>query len=427
VKKRRITFVLIILFLAGLSCNLPESQSETATSPPPTLPSPTAEAVYPTETETTEPEIIPTITEEPLVIPESISGSPVGFTTTDGNGMTVTFYDLTGNPVGTINTPGMMTGPSNYMHISGAYTGNPQEVPIVFITPGNQGGVQQILNGETTTVVPMADVQHLRGVPGQDAYVYATVVWNGEALVSRFYPQSAHGGAGTWFWERIDPESWAIVPLSVEGENHELKKVFYTLEPWGIGGDIVYPPRKGLYEMDLDTRENVVHLTEVYKPIGVSPNNEVIAYTESNNRIPAGEHPTITIYNLVTGLMVPIDLAPESNRGGGYAVFSPDNQYVAWMEASGWSMAETPNFRSRVRIADTEGTVLSDKPDIDFAYVTGDPSARWTIPVGWLDGEYLLVEVRGDNWNEPALVKMRFDGTDMSLVASGQFLSFLYP
>jgi len=269
-------------------------------------------------------------------------------------------------------------------------------------------------------------VAHLHGVPGQNALVYTTIAWEGDALISRFYPQTAQEGAGTWFWERIDPGSWAIVPLAIDGENNDLKNVFYTMEPWGIGGDIVFPPRKGLYQLDLRTRANVEHLNEVYRPIGLSPDNKIAAYTRSNNRIPEGTQPTITIYNLLTGSEVPIDLNPGSDRGGGYAVFSPDNQYVAWMEGAGWTMAETPNFHARVRIANMDGVVLTDRTDLVFANLISDPTARWTIPVGWLDGEYLLVEVRGDNWNKPALVKMRFDGTDMSLLSFGQFQGFLY-
>ena len=71
--------------------------------------------------------------------------------------------------------------------------------------------------------------------------------------------------------------------------------------------------------------------------------------------------------------------------------------------------------------------LFADVPDIDFAYITGDSTARWVVPKGWVDGQFLLVEVIGDNWNEPALVVMRFDGTDMVKIVSGQFLSFLYP
>jgi hypothetical protein len=97
------------------------------------------------------------------------------------------------------------------------------------------------------------------------------------------------------------------------------------------------------------------------------------------------------------------------------------------MEGSGWTMAETPTFHSRVRIADINGQVTADLADDSFAAIASDPTARWAVPVGWLDGENLLVEVRGDNWNEPALVIVRYDGSDLRYFVSGKFSGLLYP
>jgi len=98
------------------------------------------------------------------------------------------------------------------------------------------------------------------------------------------------------------------------------------------------------------------------------------------------------------------------------------------MEGSGWMMAETPNFHSRVRIVNTnDGTITADLTDSVFASSASDPTARTVRPVGWLDGEYLLVQVIGDDYNNPRLVKVRYDGTNMSYLATGTFLEFLYP
>jgi hypothetical protein len=44
-----------------------------------------------------------------------------------------------------------------------------------------------------------------------------------------------------------------------------------------------------------------------------------------------------------------------------------------------------------------------------------------------LDGETLLVEVIGEDWNNSSLVKMRFDGSQMSVLARGTFGGFVYP
>jgi hypothetical protein len=427
--KRWFFFVLMCLLLVGLGCNLPAGILATLT-PTATLPPPTAERVQvPTVTKEVEPVIPPTITSEPPQPPvvEMPSTFPVGFLTTSGDGAVVTFYDLSGQPLGIIQTPGLSSGPGNYLHIAGAFAGNPQDLPVVFHTYENMGDLKQTLNGQVNTIVPGPDVANVLGAPGQNAYVYSTVTWTGETLSSYFFVRSPSSSGTSWIWERADPESWAMVPLSLDAENNEPRSIFYTLEPWGIGGDIVFPPRKGLFQLNLENMDNIQHLTEDFNPIGLAPDNSLVAYTEVNNNIGAGTRARITLYNLDSSMIVPIELAPESDRGGGYAVFSPDDQYAAWMEGAGWLMAETPSFHSRVRIADIGGVVLVDIPDTTFAGVAADPTAHWAIPVGWLDGEHLLVEVRGDDWNQPTLVMVRYDGTNMSTLATGNFSGFLYP
>jgi hypothetical protein len=317
----------------------------------------------------------------------------------------------------------MEVGSTFFLHVAGAFTGNPQDVPIIFHSIDNLGELKQVVNGEVINIIQGTDINSLCGVPGQNAYVYESVTWGGDALSTNFFVR----GIASSIWERVDPESWRMAPLAAEGENDQLHSIFYTLEPWGIGGDIVFPPREGLFQLNLKNMENTILMPEDLNPIGLSPDNTYVAYTEVNNYIAAELHPKITLYSLVSGLTVPVELAQGSDRGGGYAVFSPDNQYVAWMEGSGWSMAETPNFHSRVRIANLDGVVLAEITDSDFGVLVADTTVRWAIPVGWLDGETLLVEVRGDNWNEPNLLKVRFDGSNMELLASGVFFEFLYP
>ena len=89
--------------------------------------------------------------------------------------------------------------------------------------------------------------------------------------------------------------------------------------------------------------------------------------------------------------------------------------------------AQTPDFHSRVRIAKLDGTIIADITDIDLANIAGDPTAIWVVPSAWLDNETLLVEVRGDNWNKPALVALRFDRSGMNTLATGKFLGLLFP
>mgnify|MGYP006303821269 CR=1 FL=1 len=228
--------------------------------------------------------------------------------------------------------------------------------------------------------------------------------------------------------ERVDPTSYAVQPLAVQASGGQVEGVWYSLMPWGIGGDIVFAPRKGLYYLDISaggTEE--LFLTEDYNPQGISPDLTWIAYMPADYGFVEEDSANLTLYNLYSTVMVEIPLRPTSDRGAGYVVFSPNNQYVAWMEGSGWMMAETPNFHSKVLIADINGNILAELNDRDVATVAGSPNATWVEPVGWLDGETLLVEVIADDWNNRTLVKMRFDGSQMSVLATGQFAGFIYP
>ena len=214
--------------------------------------------------------------------------------------------------------------------------------------------------------------------------------------------------------------------MGIESVGDVPSGVLFTDTLWGIGGDIVFPPREGLYRVDVTSLDETLLLTEDFNPLGVSPDQRWVAYIPSQGYKDVTT-PELTLYDLVSGLMVTVPLASGSDRGAGYAVFSPDNKYAAWMEGSGWLMAETPNFTSRMRIADMDGNVLADLPVGTLAGITGISNATWAIPVSWLDGDTLIVEICGDDWNNPALVRVRYDGSGLALLAPGIFAGLVYP
>ena len=90
-------------------------------------------------------------------------------------------------------------------------------------------------------------------------------------------------------------------------------------------------------------------------------------------------------------------------------------------------MAEVPNFTSRLRIANSAGAISADIPASTFASAAGDPTVSYVVPVGWLDDEYLLMEARGDEWYNPALIKVRYDGSGLTKIGEGNFAGFIYP
>ncbi|MBN1668604.1 MAG: hypothetical protein JW862_16025 [Anaerolineales bacterium] len=426
-----IFLIVLVLLVISIACNLPagmvsdpvettapvatESQPDTVsepqvtateTSPPPPSPSPT------------------TAPPTPTIIPPVIQ--PVGFGSGDLENETITFYNTGGQALGTIAVPGLSSPEPEHVHIAGPYTGNLQALPLVYHSWGNNGEIKQSLGGNVEFLVTQLDVSELCGAPAQNVYVYSEILWGGEALQTYFYLRTPAGGGASWFWDRDDPTSWAMFPLAVEASNGQVQGLWYTLKPWGIGGDIVFPPQKGLFYLKPDTLEHSLVLTEGFNPVGISPDNNLVAYLPAEHGFIEGADSTLTIYNLESGVMTTVALAPSSDRGAGYAVFSPDNRYLAWMEGSGWQMAETPNFTSRVRIAGTDGSLLADIPASTFASAAGDPSVKHVVPVGWIDTEHLLVEARGAEWYWPALIRIRFDGSNPTRIANGSFIGFLY-
>jgi len=429
----RACFLILVVLVISLGCNLPAILADPTTTPLPPAPQEIEPVEQPGEalpppTTTVEIPPTPTDTQPPpppaaQINPFAPAGFGVGSTTNE----TLTFLDVQGQSLGTIPVPGLSYADPSHVHIAGPYHGNLLDVPVIYHVFGNIGNLKQSVGGNSDFIVTAIDVSEMSGAPGQFALVYSEVTWGGDALSTYLYMRSISGGGASWFWERTDPMSWAIYPLAVEATHGELDGLLFTLKPWGIGGDIVFPPQKGLFYLDMQTLQHSLILTESFNPIGISSDQNMVAYVNTDNGFVEGANNRLTIYDLQATTTLPINLDPSSERGAGYAVFSPDNHFIAWMEGSGWQMAEVPNFTSRVRIADTDGNLYADIPASTFASAAGDPSVRHAIPVGWIDGEHLLVEALGSEWNNPALIRVRYDGSNPTRIAQGNFIGFLYP
>ena len=136
----------------------------------------------------------------------------------------------------------------------------------------------------------------------------------------------------------------------------------------------------------------------------------------------------MTIRNLKTGenLSYPLQAAIDQ-RGAGVATFSPSNQYLAWMEGSGWQMAEKPTFRSVIRIGDLNGNVITEFPDTALISSSGMNTVQRAEPVGWLDENTLIIMARGEHWDEAVLLKIDIPSRTPSFLAKGVFVGFVYP
>jgi hypothetical protein len=215
-----------------------------------------------------------------------------------------------------------------------------------------------------------------------------------------------------------DPDGYMVRPLAVDAEAGKLKGVWYTMSAWGIGGDIVFEPRKGMKYLDMTSGMVNEILTRDKAAWDVSPDRTWVSYSTISG--------PLSILNRQTGDVFTFPLLPDSNRGAGNASISPDGKYVAWMEGSGWTMAENPDFHANIRIATTAGILLADIPQTAFDNIASSEKITWVEPVGWLDGQTLIVQARYQEWNNAALIRINYDGSNPLYLATGTFVAFLY-
>ena len=150
--------------------------------------------------------------------------------------------------------------------------------------------------------------------------------------------------------QSISTESSAVKPLAIAITDGQPAGIWYTSVPYGIGGDIVFEPRTSLSYLDLSDYQTQTRLDMTKDPIGISDDQTWVAYTSAK-----GIGPVSIAHNFDFSTSVTFPLRPDSDRGAGEAVFSPDNQYVAWKEASGSIAAQPSTFHETVRIASVDG------------------------------------------------------------------------
>jgi hypothetical protein len=391
---------------------IPPTPESTQTPVPPTLePSP----------------VPPTPTLEPSATQPAVSPyAPVGFVADSHDGVGLTFFNLDGSLINELIAPGLSEYDSQRVHIAGPWQGDPSTVPVVyFSTEGPSAGDSidwlRIVAGNSNPVwVSAPQFFSMAGASGQPVLAYSTLDFEDNQPRSRLYAGSLQTlpGASPLF-VIADPDGYMVRPLAVDAEAGNLKGVWYTMAAWGIGGDIVFEPRKGLKYLDMSSGMVTEILNRNMAAWDVSPDRSWVAYSTISG--------PVSILNRQTGDTFTFPLLPDSNRGAGNACISPDGRYVAWMEGSGWTMAENPDFHASIRIGTTAGIHLTDIPQTAFDNVASSEKVSWVQPVGWLDGQTLIVQVRFQDWSNAALLRVHFDGSNPLYLAAGTFVAFLYP
>jgi len=417
-------FILITLLSGISSCNLPLSTPvpiATQTNTP-----------VPSSTPTLLPTIQPTIASSPTPS-DTAAATPVGLSLYLPNGIAtyptgggkVQYYDFQGQLLGEAQAPNLESQPFQRAAIAGVLTYSPGPLlpPLVYYVFENGGELWLSSDNNTSLLKASPNLLNLIGVPGKSIMAYTLLEYSDAGLISRlFLGELQTLPTADPILVNTNTEIYAIKPLAISLNNGQAVGVWYTTVPYGIGGDIVFEPRKTLNYLDSTNNQITTYLNMSKGPAGISDDQTWVAYTPVD-----GNGPMSIVHNFDFSTSITFPLRDDSNRGSGEAVFSPDNQYVAWREAGG-SIADQPStFHETIRIATLDGNILTEVSDTSLINISGFPEIGWVVPVGWLDAQTLVLEVRASNWDTACIISVKFDGSGLAYIAPGSLVGFLYP
>ena len=412
--------IIAALIIASLACNVPQlsappptaTATATSTTTPTSPPLPTHTPAEPMATL-----VPPTATAEAAVSPYQ----PAGYYVVPPPGGTILVYDLGNQVIAQLGAPGLYGDNPSYAHLAGHLSNGAAELSVAFFS-WEAKALLQTDQGGVSTLREVQEFYMLAGIPSTPFIAFTELEYADAGLRSMLsVGELGNIATAPAIATVVDSGSYAMRPLAIAHDQGQARGVYFTMIPYGIGGDIVFEPRQNLKYLDLTSYLSSELLDISTSPSGFSPDMTWLAFTPLHS----GSMRLAPLANLASAITLP--LLPDSDRGAGEAVFSPDNQYIAWKEGSGWMMSETPNFHATIRIATTSGGITAQIPDSAIAALIGNPSVVWVQPVGWLDNTTLLLEARGDEWNQASLLRVNPDGSGLAYLVPGGFMGFVYP
>ncbi|MBT3188926.1 MAG: hypothetical protein HN736_18295 [Anaerolineae bacterium] len=372
------------------------------------------------------PEIAPQEEVVPLPAPSTFSAVLPTGVVVEKDGV-LSLFDDEGYTLVQANVPGLSYADESNIHIAGTFLSGGTNLPILYFSFENNNSLLISDKGQITTLISAPEFSGLAGAQGVPVVAYTTVEYAGENLISNLFVDAIQSLPITKpILTENDPQGWALVALAVDVEGGLPVGVWYSKRPWGIGGDIVFDPRRTLSYFDLKTGISSQFLGTEANPSAISADRKWLAYTNDSS-VGSASGP-MAIRNVETGanLSYPLQNAIDQ-RGAGEASFSPNNQYLAWMEGSGWQMAETPNFHSVVRVGNMNGNIIAEYADTIFLATSGLGTVQRVEPVGWFDDNTLIVMARGEHWDDAVLISVDIAAQTSRLIAQGIFAGFAYP
>jgi hypothetical protein len=349
----------------------------------------------------------------------------------------ITFKDVGDHTLGIRPVTGMTFMQQGFAHPAGNLAMGANALPIVYFGLEGGGTLKSNAGNVLNDLRPAANLTSLTGAEGRPFVVFVTVDMMAGSINRVYAGGLAEIGSLapvlTWTPDPAAHIGNAIHPLAVRFAGGAAQGFWYTYTMEGIG-NINFPPYNGLYFFDLASSTSTEFLPPTDALGGLSPDQTRIAYGAGQGGTPGVLAGGLTVRNLVTCQETYIPFNAASNLGGGWMSFSPDNQLVAWTEASGPSNMEAA---FRMRIAHTDGASLFDAPIASLTGLLGGEAPNSLRPAGWIAGHLLIVEAYLDVIHRSVVIVWAplpgqpLDpvlGAHQSIpIADGSFLGFVYP
>ncbi len=352
--------------------------------------------------------------------------NPNGVLVADDQSGAWAWIDSSGRQIMKMEIPPDLDGDPSSIHISGRVS-NAERFPAVIAHAWlPQPSVVSLSDGQVRVLYSVDQLLTMVGVPGQPLIAFSEIVYQdgaGDANLSVGYTANLQQAVVLTDLADNMP-GFAPLPLAVESAQGVPGTVWYSLAAWDTrGAEMLFPISLGLYKANFISGESQPLLGLDRNLQGLSPDRSLAASAAAG----FDEDQSLHLHYLDSDRESRFDLKPGYS-GAGFAVFSPHNQSVAWLEAGGAALSENGAILMSVRVARLPGAEIVMDLNLEEASraVEFTPVVRMR-PIGWLDEDQLLVEVSGSARQQSALVRMNISAGRISLFSPGRFLAFTYP
>jgi len=241
---------------------------------------------------------------------------------------------------------------------------------------------------------------------------------NGATPVPAFPPTNGRimvadvtASAGKVAYQTISNQGLYLAPMRWTPDGQHL---FYSMEPSGLGGYILFGGHSSLYNLDYSTGQptELIPFDQQHTTIcldDLSPDFSLVSSHCDRQ---------ISVINLQTKqktvINPPAGVSADQIGQEGDAMFSPDGKRIAF----GMAHADPENEQGFVAVADD----LSGASRL----VATSPVKTWYSVLGWLDDSHILLAehaINGDNWDSIQLVGL--DGAPPhDLAKESNFVAF---